>query len=156
MDALNAEHATVERDAHGLQEARGMPDRSCCWPRRSTDRGDTGFDDDSLKYPLGRSVAKLEAAMNTPEMFGPSRIAQTRRDGSPDLMDLQGAPHPACRFGTEGPARRCSEYIFRLASPTGISAATWRSSATYLPAPHGLGRSELLLAGVNSAPKAAR
>jgi alkylation response protein AidB-like acyl-CoA dehydrogenase len=82
------------------------------------------LDDQSVKYRLGRSVAKMEAAMSTPEMFGRVAIAQTLRDVSPDLMDLLGAAS-GLPTGTEGAADDGrAEYIFRLASPTGIYGGT--------------------------------
>jgi len=82
------------------------------------------LDDDSVKYRLGRGVAKVEAAMSTPEMFGRVAIAQTMRDVSPDLMDLLGAAS-GLPVGTEGAADDGgAEYIFRLAGPTGIYGGT--------------------------------
>ena len=44
-----------------------------------------------MKYRLGRSIARMEAAMSTPDMFGRVANAQTMRDVSLDLMDIQGA-----------------------------------------------------------------
>ena len=57
---------------------------------RPADRG-APIDDDSVSYRLGRGIARMEAAMSTPEMFGRVAIAQTMRDVSPDLMDILGA-----------------------------------------------------------------
>jgi alkylation response protein AidB-like acyl-CoA dehydrogenase len=66
----------------------------------------------------------MEAAMSTPEMFGRVAIAQTMRDVSPDLMDSLGTAS-ALPIGVEGSADDGgAEYIFRLASPTGIYGGT--------------------------------
>jgi 3-oxocholest-4-en-26-oyl-CoA dehydrogenase alpha subunit len=80
--------------------------------------------DDSVKYRLGRSIARMEAAMSTPEMFGRVAIAQTMRDVAPDLMDLLGTAS-GLPVGVEGAADNGgAEYIFRLASPTGVYGGT--------------------------------
>ena len=81
-------------------------------------------DDDSVAYRLGRGIARMEAAMSTPEMFGRVAIAQTMRDVSPDLMDILGTAS-ACRSAPTGPPTMGgAEYIFRLAGPTGIYGGT--------------------------------
>jgi 3-oxocholest-4-en-26-oyl-CoA dehydrogenase alpha subunit len=72
--------------------------------------------DDAVKYRLGRSVARMEAAMSTPDMFGRVAIAQTMRDIAPELMDILGTS-----LSVSGEA---AEYIFRLAGPTGIYGGT--------------------------------
>jgi alkylation response protein AidB-like acyl-CoA dehydrogenase len=80
--------------------------------------------DGAVKYRLGRSIARMEAAMSSPDMFGRVAIAQTMRDVAPDLMDILGtsATLPA---GTHGAADDgAAEYIFRLAGPTGIYGGT--------------------------------
>src|SRR6185437_6373604 len=80
--------------------------------------------DDAVKYRLGRAIARVEAAMSTPEMFGRVAIAQTMRDVAPDLMDILGAAS-SLPVGTTGAADDGgAEYIFRLASPTGIYGGT--------------------------------
>ena len=53
------------------------------------------LEDESVGYRLGRSIARMEAAMSTPDMFGRVAIAQTMRDVSPDLMDTS-ARRRAC------------------------------------------------------------
>ena len=77
-----------------------------------------------MKYRLGRSIARMEAAMSTPEMFGRVANAQTMRDVTPDLMDILGT---AARLpvDTDGAADDGgAEYLFRLASPMGIYGGT--------------------------------
>ena len=57
-------------------------------------------------------------------MFCRAANAQTMRDVAPDLMDLLGTPS-ALPIHTHGAADNGgAEYIFRLASPTGIYGGT--------------------------------
>ena len=110
-EALNAEHGAVERDDSGLDkiaimtahqaDGRGRRHGGGRSPRPA--RRSTLLDDDSVAYRLGRSVARMEAAMSTPEIFGRVAIAQTMRDVSPDLMDILGAAS-ALPVGTDGAA----------------------------------------------------
>jgi alkylation response protein AidB-like acyl-CoA dehydrogenase len=82
------------------------------------------LDDQSVKYRLGRGIARVEAALSTPEIFGRVAIAQTMRDVSPDLMDILGAasslPVEAERAADDGGV----EYIFRMALPVGVYGGT--------------------------------
>jgi 3-oxocholest-4-en-26-oyl-CoA dehydrogenase alpha subunit len=119
-EALNAEHGTIERDTSGLHKLATMTEH-ILETAEAVDRvaGVVGPD-----YRLGRAVARLEVAMSTPEMFGRVAIAQTMRDISPDLMDLLGSAG-ALPVGTPGAVDDGgAEYIFRLASPTGIYGGT--------------------------------
>ena len=123
-DALNDEHGTVERDADGLQKLAAMTEHLLLLAEAVDKVAARAVDEDSVKYRLGRSIARMEAAMSTPEMFGRVAIAQTMRDVSPDLMDIMGAAS-GLPVGTDGaPADGGAEYIFRLASPTGIYGGT--------------------------------
>jgi len=117
-EALNAEHGTVERDAAGLQKLATMTEHVLLLAE-AVDRiaAVASLDDDAVKFRLGRSIAKMEAAMSSQEMFGRVAIAQTMRDVSPDLMDILGA-------ASSLPAESSAEYIFRLAGPTGIYGGT--------------------------------
>jgi alkylation response protein AidB-like acyl-CoA dehydrogenase len=82
------------------------------------------IDDTSVAYRLGRSVARTEAALSTPGMFGRVANAQTMRDVAPDLMDLLGSAS-ALPIETSGAVDNGgAEYIFRLASPVGIYGGT--------------------------------
>jgi alkylation response protein AidB-like acyl-CoA dehydrogenase len=132
--ALNAEHGTGERDAHGLEKIAAMSehlvllaeaiDKVAAKTTEVDENGRRLIDDQSVKYRLGRAVARLEAAMSTPEMFGRVAIAQTMRDVSPDLMDILGSSS-SLPVGTKGATDDGgAEYIFRLASPTGIYGGT--------------------------------
>jgi 3-oxocholest-4-en-26-oyl-CoA dehydrogenase alpha subunit len=115
-EALNAEHGTVERDASGLAKLATMTEHLLLLAEAIDKVAVTASDDDSVKYRLGRSIAKMEAAMSTPEMFGRVAIAQTMRDVAPDLMDIVGT--------SASISNEAAEYIFRLAGPTGIYGGT--------------------------------
>jgi alkylation response protein AidB-like acyl-CoA dehydrogenase len=88
---------------------------------------DTGrrlIDDDVVKYRLGRSFARIEAALSTPDHFGRVAVGQALRDLSPDLMDVFGAAGSlpvdsdgSCDDGT-------AEHLYRLALPSGIYSGT--------------------------------
>jgi 3-oxocholest-4-en-26-oyl-CoA dehydrogenase alpha subunit len=133
-DALNAEHGTVERDTEGLQKLATMTehillmaeavDRVAAAVGARDPQGRRLVDDDSVAYRLGRGAARLEAALSAPAMSGRVAIAQTMRDVAPDLMDILGAA-ASLPVGTKGAADDGgAEYIFRLASPTGIYGGT--------------------------------
>ena len=89
-EALNDEHGTVERDTDGLQKIAAMSEHLLLLAEAIDRVAALAADDESVKYRLGRSIARMEAAMSTPEMFGRVAIAQTMRDVSPDLMDILG------------------------------------------------------------------
>jgi 3-oxocholest-4-en-26-oyl-CoA dehydrogenase alpha subunit len=116
-EALNAEHGTVERDSRGLQKIAAMSEHLLLLAE-AVDRmaAVPSLDDESVKYRLGRSIARMEAAMSTPEMFGRVAIAQTMRDVAPELMDIL--------VTAAGLTNEPAEYIFRLAGPTGIYGGT--------------------------------
>jgi alkylation response protein AidB-like acyl-CoA dehydrogenase len=82
------------------------------------------IDDKSVAYRLGRSIARTEAALSTPGMYGRVANAQTMRDVSPELMDLLGTAS-TLPVATNGAADDGgAEYIFRLSGPTGIYGGT--------------------------------
>jgi alkylation response protein AidB-like acyl-CoA dehydrogenase len=132
--ALNAEHGVVEKDDTGLQKTAAMVEHLTLMAQ-SVDRiagivaekdgnGRCALDDDSVRYRLGRGVARIEAALSTPDMFGRVAVIQAMRDVSPDLMDILGAAS-ALPTGTEGAADDGGiEYAFRLALPAGIYGGT--------------------------------
>ncbi|CAA0089664.1 Acyl-CoA dehydrogenase FadE26 [Mycolicibacterium vanbaalenii] len=124
-EALNAEHGTVERDRSGLHKIAAMTAHALLLAA-ATDKaaGEADLTDGSVGYRLGRSIARLEAALSTPEMFGRVAIAQALRELTPDLMDLLGA---ASSLPTETGGAAAGgevEYLFRLAGPTGIYGGT--------------------------------
>ena len=149
--ALNAEHGTVERDAQGLQKIAAMSEHLALLAKAVDGIAAIVADgDESVQYRLGRGIARTEAALSTPEMFGRVAIAQTLRDVTPDLMDLLGAA-AALPVGTVGAADDGgAEYLFRLAGPTGIYGGTLEVFRNMI-AQHALG-----LGRPNYSPPAAR
>jgi alkylation response protein AidB-like acyl-CoA dehydrogenase len=132
--ALNAEHGTVERDDQGLQKIAAMTEHIVLLAKavdaiaaivsEADASGRRLIDDEAIQYRLGRDIARIDAAMSTPEMFGRVAIAQTLRDVTPDLMDLLGAAS-ALPVDTSGAADDGGvEYLFRLAGPTGVYGGT--------------------------------
>jgi 3-oxocholest-4-en-26-oyl-CoA dehydrogenase alpha subunit len=132
--ALDSEHGIVDPEDHGLQTISTMSghgllmaeavDTVAAIASESGPDGRRRLDDESVKYRLGRSVARMEAAMSTPSMFGRVALAQTMRDISPDLMDILGTAS-ALPTNTRGSADDgATEYLFRLAVPTGIYGGT--------------------------------
>ena len=132
--ALDVEHGTVERDDDGLQTIAVMSehltlmaeaiDEIAALVAQPDAAGRRPIDDKSVAYRLGRSIARTEAALSTPGMFGRVANAQTMRDVAPDLMDLLGTAS-ALPIETNGAADNGgAEYIFRLAPPTGIYGGT--------------------------------
>ncbi|HTZ12740.1 MAG TPA: acyl-CoA dehydrogenase family protein [Mycobacterium sp.] len=132
--ALDAEHGTVERDDDGLQTIAVMSehltlmaeaiDEIAALVGQPDTAGRRPIDDKSVAYRLGRSIARTEAALSTPGMFGRVANAQTMRDVAPDLMDLLGTAS-SLPIETNGAADNGgAEYIFRLAGPTGIYGGT--------------------------------
>jgi 3-oxocholest-4-en-26-oyl-CoA dehydrogenase alpha subunit len=133
-EALDVEHGTVEGGNDGLQRIAVMSEQATLMAEAidkiaalAAQKGADGrrpLDDKSVAYRLGRGIARLEAALSTPGMFGRVANAQAMRDISPDLMDVLGAAS-ALPAGTEGAGDDGgAEYIFRLASPTGIYGGT--------------------------------
>lgn len=120
-EALNAEHGTVERDNSGLHKIAVMSEHALLLAEGvdRTVREVVGrLEDDAIRYRVGRAIARLEAMLSTPEMFGRVAIAQTLRDLTPELMDIQGSVS-GLPVGTDG-----AEYLFRLGLPTGIYGGT--------------------------------
>jgi alkylation response protein AidB-like acyl-CoA dehydrogenase len=132
--ALDSEHGIVDPEDHGLQHIAAMAghgdlmaetvDTVAALLSEPDPDGRRPLDDGSVKYRLGRSFARMEAAMSTPGMFGRVAIAQTMRDISPDLMDMLGTAS-ALPTDTQGSATDgAAEYLFRLSLPLGIYGGT--------------------------------
>jgi 3-oxocholest-4-en-26-oyl-CoA dehydrogenase alpha subunit len=132
--ALDSEHGIGEKEGHGLQDVATMAghgvlmaeaiDKAAAIVAEPDSAGRRRLDDDSVKYRLGRSFARMEAALSSPDMFGRVAVAQTMREVSPDLMDILGIAS-ALPTDTEGSADDgATEYLFRLALPTGIYGGT--------------------------------
>ena len=122
--ALELEHGTFERETRGLQKLATMTEHITLTAEAVDSIAAIAPGDAATGYRLGRSIARLEAAMSSPDMYGRVAIAQTMRDISPDLMDIVGSagalPAGAAGSVEDGGA----EYIFRLAGPTGIYGGT--------------------------------
>ena len=133
-EPLNIEHGAVAAAPDGLQDVSIMMhqagfmaeavDKAAARVTRTDPDGRRLIDDKSVAYRLGRGVAKMEAALSAPSIFGRVAIAQTMRDISPDLMDILGAAS-ALPFGTDGAADDGSaEYVYRFAPLVGIYGGT--------------------------------
>ncbi|QZT58819.1 acyl-CoA dehydrogenase family protein [Mycolicibacterium austroafricanum] len=133
-EPLNAEHGAVDAADDGLQDVSIMMHQAMFMAaavdkaaQKSTIPDPNGrrlIDDGSVAYRLGRSVARLEASLSAPSIFGRVALAQTMRDISPDLMDVLGAAS-ALPLGTDGAADDgASEYIYRFAPLVGIYGGT--------------------------------
>jgi alkylation response protein AidB-like acyl-CoA dehydrogenase len=88
---------------------------------------DTGrrlIDDDVVKYRLGRSFARIEAALSTPDHFGRVAVGQALRDLSPDLMDVFGAAGSLPVDSDGSCDDGVAEHLYRLALPSGIYSGT--------------------------------
>jgi alkylation response protein AidB-like acyl-CoA dehydrogenase len=133
-EPLNTEHGAVAAAPDGLQDTSIMMHQAGSMAEavdkavmRVTEPDPDGrrlVDDRSVAYRLGRSLARTEAALSAPNIYGRVAIAQTMRDVSPDLMDLLGAAS-ALPFGTDGAADDGSaEYAYRFAPLVGIYGGT--------------------------------
>ena len=131
---LDAEHGAVDAGADGLQDVAIMMHqgefmvKACDVAGKVVGTPDVNgrkaIDDDSVAYRLGRSVARMEVAISTPNIFGRVALAQTMRDVSPDLMDILGTAS-ALPVGTEGAADDgAAEYVYRFAPLVGIYGGT--------------------------------
>lgn len=133
-EPLNAEHGAVAAAEDGLADVSIMMhqagfmadalDRIAGKVCRPEPGGRRLIDDQSVAYRLGRSAARVEAALSAPSIFGRVAIAQTMRDVSPDLMDILGAAS-SLPIGTDGAADDGgAEYVYRFAPLVGIYGGT--------------------------------
>lgn len=133
-EPLNAEHGDVAAADDGLADVSIMMHQAMFMAsavdkavQKSTvpdPNGHSLIDDGSVSYRLGRSVARLEASLSAPSIFGRVALAQTMRDISPDLMDILGTAS-ALPVGTDGAADDgAAEYVYRFAPLVGIYGGT--------------------------------
>ncbi|MBV9516078.1 MAG: acyl-CoA dehydrogenase family protein [Mycobacteriaceae bacterium] len=133
-EPLNVEHGAVAAAPDGLQDVSIMMhqagfmadavDTAAERLARKNPDGRRPVDDGAIAYRLGRSVARMEAALSAPSIFGRVALAQTMRDISPDLMDVLGSAS-TLPIGTEGAADAGgAEYIYRFAPLVGIYGGT--------------------------------
>lgn len=133
-EPLNTEHGAVAADPDGLQDVSIMMhqagfmamavDKAAARTAAVGADGRRLIDDESVAYRLGRSAARMEAALSAPSIFGRVALAQTMRDISPELMDILGAAS-ALPVSTEGAADDgAAEYVYRFAPLVGIYGGT--------------------------------
>lgn len=133
-EPLNAEHGDVAAADDGLQDVAIMMHQAMFMAtavdkaaEKSTVPDPNGrrlIDDGAVAYRLGRSVARLEASLSAPNIFGRVALAQTMRDISPELMDILGTAS-SLPVGTDGAADDgAAEYVYRFAPLVGIYGGT--------------------------------
>jgi 3-oxocholest-4-en-26-oyl-CoA dehydrogenase alpha subunit len=133
-EPLNTEHGAVAAAPDGLQDVSIMMhqagfmadavDKAAGRVSEPDAGGRRLIDDDAVAYRLGRSAARMEAALSAPSIFGRVALAQTMRDISPDLMDILGTASTLPN-GTDGAADDgAAEYVYRFAPLVGIYGGT--------------------------------
>ena len=133
-EPLSTEHGAVASAADGLQDVSIMMhqagfmayalDKTAAKVAERDPNGHRLVDDESVAYRLGRSAARIEAALSAPSIFGRVAIAQTMRDVSPELMDILGTAS-TLPMGTDGAADDgAAEYVYRFAPLVGIYGGT--------------------------------
>jgi alkylation response protein AidB-like acyl-CoA dehydrogenase len=133
-EPLNVEHGAVAAAADGLADLSIMMhqanfmatavDKVAANVGRSDPNGRRAVDDGAVAYRLGRSAARLEAALSSASLYGRVAIAQTMRDIAPDLMDVLGSA-ATLPVETDGAADNgASEYVYRFAPLSGIYGGT--------------------------------
>jgi alkylation response protein AidB-like acyl-CoA dehydrogenase len=132
--ALDDEHSVRDRAEHGLEDfcalgqhaalLAGTVDNLLAAAGQPDVHGRRLLDDHSVKYRLGKSICRLEAALSTPGEMGRVAVAQTMRDVSPDLMDIQGATS-SVGVGDDGTAEdQGAEHLYRLSAPSCVYGGT--------------------------------
>lgn len=127
-EPLDAEHGAVAAADDGLADVAIMMHQAGFMAEAADNVaalvGRSGaVGEGSVAYRLGRSVARLEASLSSPSIFGRVALAQTMRDISPDLMDIAGSV-AALPVGADGGADDRSEYVYRFAPLVGIYGGT--------------------------------
>ncbi|MGH3642625.1 MAG: acyl-CoA dehydrogenase family protein [Mycobacterium sp.] len=133
-EPLNAEHGAVDASTDGLQDVSIMMhqggfmvtacDKAAKVVGTPDPHGHRPVDEGSIAYRLGRSVARMEVAISTPNIFGRVALAQAMRDVSPDLMDILGSAS-VLPVGADGAVDDgAAEYVYRFAPLVGIYGGT--------------------------------
>lgn len=126
-EPLDAEHGAVAAADDGLADVAIMMHQAGFMVEAADNVaavvGRRGALDGSVGYRLGRSIARIEASLSAPSIFGRVALAQTMRDVAPDLMDVAG-PVAALPIGAEGGFDDRSEYVYRFAPLVGIYGGT--------------------------------
>jgi 3-oxocholest-4-en-26-oyl-CoA dehydrogenase alpha subunit len=131
---LAAEHGATGADPDGLADVSVMAHHGLIMAETldkvvaaAAQRGPDGHravDEEAVSYRLGRSFARVEAALSTPGIFGRVAIAQTMRDIAGDLMDVFGARSLLPVEADGAIADGSAEYLYRYAPLTGIYGGT--------------------------------
>jgi alkylation response protein AidB-like acyl-CoA dehydrogenase len=126
-EPLDAEHGAVATADDGLADVAIMMHQAgfmvAAADHVAALVGRRGDVDGSVGYRLGRSIARIEASLSAPSIFGRVALAQTMRDVAPDLMDVAGAA-AALPVGADGGYGDGSEYVYRFAPLVGIYGGT--------------------------------
>ncbi|KAA0114974.1 acyl-CoA dehydrogenase family protein [Mycolicibacterium sp. P9-22] len=127
-EPLDAEHGAVAAADDGLADVAIMAHQAGFMVEAADNVaavvGRSGaIDDASVGYRLGRSIARIEASLSAPSIFGRVALAQTMRDVAPDLMDVAGSV-AALPIGADGGFDDRSEYVYRFAPLVGIYGGT--------------------------------
>jgi alkylation response protein AidB-like acyl-CoA dehydrogenase len=127
-EPLDAEHGAVAAADDGLADVAIMAHQAGFMVEAADNVaavvGRSGtIEDASVGYRLGRSIARIEASLSAPSIFGRVALAQTMRDVAPDLMDVAGSV-AALPIGAEGGFDDRSEYVYRFAPLVGIYGGT--------------------------------
>ncbi|GAA3703021.1 acyl-CoA dehydrogenase family protein [Gordonia hankookensis] len=131
---LDTEHGVSAANSDGLEDVSILQhqgsymattvDKVAATVSTPDDAGRRRIDDGSVSYRLGRNVARVEASLSTPNMYGRVALAQAMRDVAPELMDILG-PAAVLPIETAGAADDgASEYLFRWAPLCGIYGGT--------------------------------
>lgn len=132
--ALDAEHGITETEDHGLQNVSMMSEHGQLMAEAADGvaailskpdaNGRRPIDDESIKYRLGRCMARIEAALSTPGIYGRVALIQTMRDVSPELMDMLGTASALPTDTTGSADDGAVEFIFRHGVHAGIYGGT--------------------------------
>jgi alkylation response protein AidB-like acyl-CoA dehydrogenase len=122
---LSAEHGAGGADPAGLADIATMSG----FGATMADTADAiaacaDVSDGAVAYRLGRAMARVEAALSTPGIFGRVAIAQTMRDVAPDLMDILGTSSALPSEANGAAIGGAPEYLFRWAPLIGIYGGT--------------------------------
>jgi alkylation response protein AidB-like acyl-CoA dehydrogenase len=122
---LSAEHGADGADPAGLADIATMSGFGATMAETADAiAAHADVDDRAVGYRLGRAIARIEAALSTPGIFGRVAIAQTMRDVAPDLMDVLG-PSAVLPSESAGAAvNGAAEYLYRWAPLIGIYGGT--------------------------------
>ncbi|MDZ7887602.1 MAG: acyl-CoA dehydrogenase family protein [Mycobacterium sp.] len=127
-EPLDAEHGAVAAADDGLADVAIMAHQAGFMVEAADNvaavvQHSGAIEDASVGYRLGRSIARIEASLSAPSIFGRVALAQTMRDVAPDLMDVAGSV-AALPIGAEGGFDDRSEYVYRFAPLVGIYGGT--------------------------------